>query len=114
MNLRQKQKNAVFGIEGLKPAWEFRAEKVRVEREKVEAELKQSKKEEKKTWKKNDVNKSDLKEYKIKLILPEKISKASYIDAEKVTPTGFIVMESDIVDKDSDRTCKSSKKTRVW
>lgn len=93
--LAKNEKRGIWGIDGIKPAWEFRKEQFakKLESEKL-AKTQQSK-----------------IQYKISYpTLPEKIQNTNFIDVNAAVPKGFIVIGVGYLEKDKEKLIKIVKK----
>lgn len=103
------EKRGVWGIAGLKPSWEFRAEQEELKRKQAEAELKKAQEESAKLAALPKVKKPYVS-YTIPVILPDKIQNAIFIDAEAQAPKGFVVVGVGYLSSDTKKLLKAVKK----
>jgi endonuclease YncB( thermonuclease family) len=104
------EKRGVWGIEGLKPVWEFRAEQEAEKKRQQEALIKKENEELELTAKNDKLKKSEYKPPVILTILPDKIRNATFLDADVETPKGFVVVGLGYLKNDKDKLLKAVKK----
>lgn len=104
----KNEKLGVWGIQGLKPSWEFRLEKEEARKRQTEAEMKKA--EEKYNAESKVVKQTPLPKYELKISLPNKIPKVTYIKADDPTPKGFVVIGIGFLPNNQENLVKAIKK----
>ena len=109
----KSEKRGVWGVEGLKPSWEFRAEQEEAKKKQIEAEAIRAREEAEKNSK-NNRNAANKRIVTVSYsTLPDKILNASYIDANDSVPKGFAVIGVGYLENNKERLLKVIKKPKA-
>lgn len=106
----KSEKRGVWGVAGLKPVWEFRADKEAEITRQKEIQLKKEEEERELNAKNEMSKKAEYKAPVILTILPDKIPNATFIDANEETPKGLVVIGFGYLKTDTTKLLKAVKK----